>query len=466
MRIGCAYPSTECSPPVSPCNDRFESPSFPASPLSYGAVTLGSPILYLHFDHDRNELTLTQSQTSRPVASGHTLNGPSLLLRFNSKKSQEIERLCKTARRGSLGPQRTGPVGRYFRNAEAEGQEMRSKQDIVREAQEWQVADIERRKAKGISEPSSTTVTGYIKEIQRMRKFSNDPTGCWKYAAQTTSLGTWKRRKAAILHYVRYAIGRALETWNERSPFDPMSSEVVQAVSIMKFWLDVSRQCPTGTPFKPRKRKTKAQGIMRLPIAWQQTLVERMPNYREAVAVAAITGCRPAELERGIEIAITDDTLIVLVRGAKVTERAGQPWRQFAWELPCESRLVTLLAEAAKTSGGSKTVRVSSSLNFSTAIRDAGDRVWPKHRPRLTAYSLRHAAASEFKKAWGDADQVSQALGHCASDTRGSYGRARFSKSGAVPSAVDAARSVRQKGLLGRERRADEQDGQDGYPRY
>lgn len=323
-------------------------------------------------------------------------------------------------------------------------------------ARQWQEKDRERRESSKIGAPSESSIEGYKREIVRLLKGADTPGKLWMHAAETTSRGTWTRRRAAIKHSIRGMVNWTLERFEHSQHGGSVtSSGLSRELERLAFWLTVADQEPTGTPFLPKKRKTKARGLTRLPNDWQQTLVKRMPKYCEAVAIAAITGCRPAELRLGIKVEAKGKHLVLRISGAKVTKKSGQEWRELAWSLPSESSLVSLLARAAEVAGGSKMVQVSSALTFSTAIRDAGRMEWPNQKPELTAYSLRHAAASEFKNAWGDVDQVSKALGHCASDTKGSYGRARLSRGGVVPDTVDAARPVRSKMRPNRERAED-----------
>lgn len=333
---------------------------------------------------------------------------------------------------------------------------MQNQEEIMQAARLWREEDRERRVRGDISAPSQSSAAEYKREVMRLRKGAHTPAQLWMRAAETTSVGTWTRRRAAIKHCIRELVDWTLASLEQSQRTCPdTTADWSRHLERLAFWLTVAHQEPTGTPFLPKKRKTKARGLTRLPTNWQQILVERMPKYSEPVAITAIAGCRPAELRLGVKIEVTGNHLVLTIPGAKVTKKSGQEWRKLDWSLPSQSSLVSLLARSAEAAGGSKTVQVRSALAFSTAIRDAGRRAWPKHKPELTAYSLRHAASSEFKNEWGDVDQVSMALGHCANKTKGSYGRARFNKGGVLPDTVDAARAVRNKMRADQERAID-----------
>ena len=342
-----------------------------------------------------------------------------------------------------FGPQRTGG-----KNLNKTARSMQHDEELFRRARLWLEHDRAHRVRAGIDAPNAITQGGYRKEIIRLLKKTNhDFLKVWNTAAETAQIGTWKRRRAAIKWQIRKVFEWTLSP-DQISKFESSDDELFRSNFIKRLadCLTVAQLEPEGTPFTAKKRQTKARGLSRLPIDWQQTLTQRMPKYREAIAVTAISGCRPAELVLGVLIEIEANQLVLKISGAKVTRKSGQEWRKLVWDLPSASPLVTRLSETAQENGGTKIIRVASAATFSTAIRDAGERIWPKHRPRLTAYSLRHAAASEFKKEWGDVDDVSVALGHRASDTKGSYGRARFAKNGAsTPNWVEASQVVRNK---------------------
>jgi integrase len=89
-------------------------------------------------------------------------------------------------------------------------------------------------------------------------------------------------------------------------------------------------------------------------------------------------------------------------------------------------------------------ISVQSKVNFTSALRRAGRKLWPRNKVEVTGYTLRHAAASDYKM-FLSPDEVSQALGHCVDKTSSTYGQRQISRSsgGLQPSKIQAARSVK-----------------------
>jgi hypothetical protein len=83
-----------------------------------------------------------------------------------------------------------------------------------------------------------------------------------------------------------------------------------------------------------RPRHSKRQDLRGLPDDWRERLVARMPNYRLAALTNAVTGCRPDELVKGVQLAINGRMLVATIQGAKVT---GENWQHGAAILAADS---------------------------------------------------------------------------------------------------------------------------------
>jgi integrase len=94
--------------------------------------------------------------------------------------------------------------------------------------------------------------------------------------------------------------------------------------------------------------------------------------------------------------------------------------------------------------GGQLFVKIESAKAFSGAVRSAGRRAFPGFSQEITPYSMRHQMASDMKAA-DLGDEISQALGHSASDTKGSYGSFELGNGLMAPDHVAAARSIKHK---------------------
>ncbi|CAN5243757.1 hypothetical protein BH10PSE16_BH10PSE16_42610 [soil metagenome] len=302
--------------------------------------------------------------------------------------------------------------------------------------------------------PSKNTVAAYQREVTRLISRGG---ALWETAAMTTSQKTWFLRRAAILYKARTALALELARQDQMQhalqrvpPEDPCWKEWLVAVKNIHGLTQFIESAPSGSPLvAPRPRRSKRKTGPGLPDNWRELLAARLPNWRQAYLVAAVTGCRPAELAKGVGLAIEDGQLVATIEGAKVGEHAGQPLRSMNWTLPGTSPLVQQLAEAVQASQGVLTVSLGNrntnpARAFSDAIREAAARAWPGRKHSITAYSLRHAAASDLKGSGLDAADVSAALGHATLATKSTYGHTKGRKGVSVaPEQVQGSRPVR-----------------------
>lgn len=200
------------------------------------------------------------------------------------------------------------------------------------------------------------------------------------------------------------------------------------------------------------KRHTKRQDMRGLPEDWREKIVARMKIYGPQALVAAVTGCRPVELVRGVELSIDAETgdLVAMIKGAKVSEKSGQEWRRMFWPAGTESLLVRSLADLVSTNAAGSAVRiwVENAKAFSGAMRAAGKREWPKRTSTVTPYCMRHQAAADMKAAGTmSSGEISAALGHVSDVTKSTYGHATMGrkKGGVAPARVESARPVQAK---------------------
>ncbi len=181
-----------------------------------------------------------------------------------------------------------------------------------------------------------------------------------------------------------------------------------------------------------------------LPWHWKTKLLGAVPReskYRLHVAAMAMCGCRPSEFEgRGVLVEkVDEDTYTFKVYGKKTGERSknGKTFTTGQTE-----RVITI----TRTDTVDKQGRVNPEflmldramrgkdfveLNAkATAIRDvvihASERVFPHLANKPTAYSFRHAFASNLKAQNGvDSRDTAAALGHASTKTQGCYGYGR-----------------------------------------
>lgn len=180
------------------------------------------------------------------------------------------------------------------------------------------------------------------------------------------------------------------------------------------------------------KKKSKRSSLNGLPSDWRVLLLTKLKSTdRLAAAVLILTGCRPAELRKGVHMRKLGEFLEFTIQGAKVSDLtgAGQPER-------------TLLINANAILGEvihAQLLQKLSSEGDEMVIQDTGqNRAFEKRLSRaatragllgISAYSLRHQFSADLKGEV-EADQVSLALGHVSRKSRKHYGHAKQRRSG------------------------------------
>lgn len=196
-----------------------------------------------------------------------------------------------------------------------------------------------------------------------------------------------------------------------------------------------------------RKRQSKRASLCGLPADWRVLLLARLKSTdRLTAAVLILTGCRPAELRKGVYVRRVGASLEFTIQGAKVSDLtgAGQP-----------ERILLINAKAILGEEINESLLKKISLEGDEmVIQDTGqNRAFEKRLSRaakraglsgISAYSLRHQFSADLK---GEAepDQVSLALGQVSRRSRKRYGHAKQRRSGVggVLVSVQATRELR-----------------------
>lgn len=194
-----------------------------------------------------------------------------------------------------------------------------------------------------------------------------------------------------------------METWKHHVRMSRRAVDAYEEVS--------SVERPQDRSPKNSKRKTLP------PPSWQEVVFNVADDdQKPAVAVMWATGCRPAEIEMGVDLVQTEDGIIVRIPGAKVSETKGQPTR-------------SVLIDAGSDAGKAllRVMKDQESMSISrSAKRIAND--FTKHLKRrsgfqqISAYSFRHQTASDLKAVSADPVKVAEAMGHASVHTQRHYG--------------------------------------------
>lgn len=311
------------------------------------------------------------------------------------------------------------------------------------------------------SEVGEATLRGYNAECMRLfAKSGGKIAGVIEAARDTKSSSTWYRRKAALVAISKHNLGVLLKRQDnfqrEMKAGNPAAeAEFDKTVRQLSRVANLIMQVRSAGPLPEEGRKirsSKKRSLRGLPEDWRADLARRFsPKYKLPFLVAAATGCRPAELAKGIKLAMDRDektgitSIRVTIPGAKVREMTGQPERRIFIAMDgIEGSIASQLADAIRS--GVDHVNVASEKLFSGAVRDAGRREWKGRRLELSAYSLRHQFSADLKAADTSDDDIARALGHVTTKTASYYGDRRQGRgSGGVKlDGVEATRKIRK----------------------
>jgi hypothetical protein len=306
-------------------------------------------------------------------------------------------------------------------------------------------------------ELSKSTDDGYVREYNRLVGDEGaEPEKLWSAICRTSSKSTYRRRVAAVMHCCRYQLLEALRSQDAAQRAGDMSS-LREHVSIIEGVIGVINiverhrgECPLETTVR---RKSKRSDLKKLPNNWREQLYKQLKfsRYSLAYLVEAVSGCRPGELEKGVNVICTEEGRLVIRidNGVKVTKEKGQPWREISYQLgQGDHPLIKALFDACRKPEDvgevEIVVRIEKSTNWRAALSSAGQKLWPQLPFRICPYHLRNAAASDFKRSDLSDEKVSAALGHCVNKTASLYGQFQIGHGGKGlnPVMIRAARSV------------------------
>ena len=271
-------------------------------------------------------------------------------------------------------------------------------------------------------------------------------------AKDTKAVKTYFRRRASILHGIRAQLFVELGAQDACQRKGDIAGRL-EAIKKIRVTMECFNAAINTKAIEERVRvKTKKRSIAGLPDDWQLAVADTVPKaWRLRTLVAAVTGARPQEIEWGVPVVIDGDVMTLTVKGAKVTTVSGQEVRKIAYRVPSGDAVIDTLYQAAQDAGGSLMVDLGGMkpVSMTTAIRRAAEKLWPDRPITITSYSLRHQKAADMKASDMSRDDVSAALGHCASQTKTRYGHPNQSR-GIVAPTVKATRAIKQNRSQGR----------------
>lgn len=206
-------------------------------------------------------------------------------------------------------------------------------------------------------------------------------------------------------------------------------------------------------------RHTKNLTLRTLPQDWRSQIWEKIrvnSQYRLPIAVLACSGCRPGELEHGVEVERVVEGIRFTVKGIKTHGgKYGQDERTIT--IAIESLEAKFLEDVLAEGGGPIQVKARA-RPLKDAIRRISKRVWHKKckekekekekescTDHVSPYCYRHQFASDVKAHGMPIEEIAKALGHSVDDTQRLYGHIRRGRGGGNRVIkVTASREVRK----------------------
>lgn len=308
-----------------------------------------------------------------------------------------------------------------------------------------------------IASPSSKAQ--YAQEFKRLvANCASNPTpeGMFEVMRSTRSKRTYYMRRAAARHVIQEGLMHTLKEQDRQQAAGDTaawSMSVKKIEFLMELHATLERHGDTCPLTSPAKKRSKRQMLHKLPGDFREKMYGSMSNskYRLAFLLAALSGCRPQELEYGIKLSEADGRLTLNIIGAKVIEGGvqGQAWREIEYSITDAHPLIAAALDELRGHGNSEIlVSVADKDAYTAALRRVGRMLWPRIKSEVTGYTLRHMAASDWKAAGLSMNELAKALGHSVTRTQTLYGQAQISKSRGSgmlrPASVRAAVPVRQ----------------------
>jgi integrase len=186
---------------------------------------------------------------------------------------------------------------------------------------------------------------------------------------------------------------------------------------------DMQRQSAYRGPRWPARSNSKRESARAaaLPADWRDRMqCAACPSDRTALAVMAITGCRPAEV-RGVKVQQDECSLKLTIPGAKVDETRGVNVREVTLDKAMLTQ--TQAGRDLKAWLGERSIRTVAYRGSCEALRDRTARAAKRAGlDNVTAYTYRHAMARDLRLEGASQSEISARLGHRAERSARDYG--------------------------------------------
>ena len=199
-------------------------------------------------------------------------------------------------------------------------------------------------------------------------------------------------------------------------------------------WNDISYR---KIPSKSKKKTMNSVSSIRAIFDDLKQKPALMERYGLILAISSITGCRPAEIQKGIKIMSNGKFVFIEIQGAKVGNDRGQDRRVLKFNLAeyKDNQQMAFILSKAKGSG----FEYKCTKQDYDALRQY---LYINHKG-FSLYTLRHRATSELKREGLSEEQIAGFLGHRVTRSQENYGYARSGKGGPTVAGVEHSNPIK-----------------------
>lgn len=277
---------------------------------------------------------------------------------------------------------------------------------------------------------------------------------------------SWYTFKAGVQRYLeddlaeaKQRLERLVSIGSPSSNSRSFQEEMADLESRVRLLSDLLRGVPADVPDRFRgdgrkkryARKSKSRSIKTVAEDWREMAACAMPGGLKLLfLLQCVTGCRPQELENGVQARrCRDGTIVTRVKGAKCDDFAGQPSRSL--------RLVPVAGVTLMLAGLLQVGRTLDSRRcglgrvntYAKKVSRICAHVFPERhgKHRLSPYSVRHQFKADLVAGGWGKSEIAMAMGHSTTRSGTAYGFGGRGGGGAVkPIAVKAQRPVKLRG--------------------
>lgn len=183
-------------------------------------------------------------------------------------------------------------------------------------------------------------------------------------------------------------------------------------------------------------RQSKRKSLVGLESDWRQKLLKAVEGskYAKQIQLMMVCGCRPVEMAKGIQVERDNGVFRITIQGAKISD-----WTAGGQEI----RVLDIAEDHPLLVGLESGDYQASARGIENAVEHFALKLWPFRKEKVSAYTLRHAAATDFKSGGLSRQEVAAALGHQSIATMSHYGTSNRTKGGLNLVAVTATNPVR-----------------------